>query len=76
MFAYRPERLEPLWTAVRACNTGSFRKTLSNVFEQFGMMDSVPGPDAADLVPPAEGDSDRRGGAALSTRTLGRLATP
>lgn len=74
VFAYRPERLEPLWAAVRACNVGSFRKTLSNVFDQYGMMDSVPGPDAADLVPPAEGIPSAEA-AERYRQVLGRLAT-
>jgi CubicO group peptidase (beta-lactamase class C family) len=75
VFSYRPERLEPLWTAVRACNVGSFRKTLANLLDQFAMRDSVPGPDIIHLVPPAEGipsaDAVER-----YTRTLERLATP
>jgi CubicO group peptidase (beta-lactamase class C family) len=75
VFGYRPDRLDPLSDAVRACNTGSFRKTLSNVFEQFGMMDSVPGPDAADLVPPAQGIPTAEA-AQRYRQILGRLATP
>jgi CubicO group peptidase (beta-lactamase class C family) len=75
VFAYRPERLDPLWPAVRLCNDGSFRKTLRNLFDQLGMVDSVPGPDAAQLVPPAEGiptpeQADRY------RRVLARLAIP
>jgi CubicO group peptidase (beta-lactamase class C family) len=75
VFNYRPDRLEPVWPAVRACGGGSFRKTLANLIEQFGMMDSVPGPDAATLVPPAEG-IPTAAAAARYTRTLGRLARP
>lgn len=74
-FSYRPERLEPLWPAVRACGGGSFRKTLSNLFEQLAMIDSVPGPDAPALVPPAEGIPTAEA-AARYARTIGRLASP
>jgi CubicO group peptidase (beta-lactamase class C family) len=75
IFAYRPERLDPLWPAVRFCEGGSFRKTLRELFNYLGMVDSVPGPDAAALVPPAEGIpppdlADRY------RRVLARLATP
>jgi CubicO group peptidase (beta-lactamase class C family) len=55
IFAYRPERLEPLSPAVKLCNDGSFRKTLTNLFDQLAMRDSIPGQDAPELVPPAEG---------------------
>src|SRR5262245_6463809 len=76
VYSYRPDRLEPLWRAVRDCNNGSFRKTLAtNVFEQNAMVDSVPGPDAPWLVPPAEGVPT----AAAAERyqgVLARLATP
>jgi len=54
-YAYHPERLEPFTRVIRACAIDSFRKSLSNRFEQWGMMDSVPGPDAPSLEPPAEG---------------------
>lgn len=75
VFNYRPERLEPLWPAVRACEGGSFRKTLANVLERFALLDSVPGPDAPSLVPPAEGVPTPEA-AARYAETLGRLATP
>jgi len=55
VFSYRPERLEPLWPAIRACEGGSFRKTLASLLDRNAMRDSVPGPDAASLTPPAEG---------------------
>lgn len=74
-FSYRPERLEPLWTAVRSCTVGSFRKTLANLLDQYAMRDSVPGQDIINLVPPAEGIPTA---AAVEQykRTLERLATP
>jgi CubicO group peptidase (beta-lactamase class C family) len=54
-FDYRPERLEPLAPAVRACTGSSYRETLANLISQLAMNDSVPGADAITLVPPAEG---------------------
>ena len=57
-FAYRPERLEPLGSAVRACTTDSYRETLANQLHRMAMIDSVPGPDVVSLAPPAEGIPD------------------
>lgn len=74
VFAYRPERLDPLWPAVRACRGGSFRKTLAGLFDQLAMLDSVPGPDILTLVPPAEGIPTPEA-AARYARVLSRLAT-
>jgi CubicO group peptidase (beta-lactamase class C family) len=76
VYSYRPERLEPLSKLVRDCNGGSFRKTLAiNVFEQYGMVDSVPGPDAPTLAPPAEGIPTATA-AQRYLAVLDRLATP
>jgi CubicO group peptidase (beta-lactamase class C family) len=75
VFTYRPERLEPLQPAVRLCNDGSYRKTLRNLFDNFAMTDSVPGPDAPTIVPPAEG-VPTPAQAERYLRTLTRLATP
>jgi CubicO group peptidase (beta-lactamase class C family) len=74
-FNYRPERLEPLEKAVRACTDNSFRESLSNLLDRLAMRQSVPGPDVIRLVPPAEGIPDqaeiaRYGG------VLERMATP
>jgi CubicO group peptidase (beta-lactamase class C family) len=74
-FDYRPERLEPLTTVVRACAVESFRGSTMNIFDRLAMRDSVPGPDAPQLLPPAEGipspaDKERY------ARTLDRLAVP
>ena len=44
-FDYRPERLEPLARAIRACTDDSFRETLANLLDRLAMIDSVPGPD-------------------------------
>ncbi len=74
-FLYRPQRLEPLKVAIRACTEDSFRETLANTLSQFAMVDSVPGQDAVDLKPPAEGipsASDRE----RYVDVLRRLATP
>jgi CubicO group peptidase (beta-lactamase class C family) len=75
VYAYRPQRLEPLKAAIRACTGDSFRETLANMLAGQGMFDSVPGPDVVTLVPDAEGipsssDRDRYTGVLL------RLATP
>lgn len=75
VFTYRPDRLEPLWPAIRACEGGSFRKTLSGMLEQMAMMDSVPGPDATSLTPPAEGIPSPEN-VERYKRVLGRLAIP
>jgi CubicO group peptidase (beta-lactamase class C family) len=75
VYAYRPERLESLVPVVRACAVSSFRKTLSNMFEQLAMVDSVPGPDINGLVPPAEGIPTPEARARYAT-VLQRLATP
>jgi CubicO group peptidase (beta-lactamase class C family) len=45
IFAYRPERLEPLARAIRACTDDSFRETVANLLDRLAMIDSVPGPD-------------------------------
>ena len=74
-FDYRPERLEPLGRAVRACTNDSFRETLANLLHRLAMIDSVPGPDIIrpetlpDGIPsPAE--------VAQYTGVLQRLAMP
>ena len=54
-YAYRPERLAPLWRIVRLCTLDSYRETLANLLKRFAMFDSVPGPNIVSLVPPAEG---------------------
>jgi CubicO group peptidase (beta-lactamase class C family) len=74
-FGYRPDRLEPLRLAVRRCRDDSYRETLANLLERLAMVDSVPGPDILQLVPPAEGiplpDQVER-----YKKALDRLATP
>jgi CubicO group peptidase (beta-lactamase class C family) len=75
VFAYRPERLDPLKFAVSACTGASFRETLANQLIRLAMVDSVPGPDIVHLAPPTE---DIPAAAALDryTSVLARLATP
>jgi CubicO group peptidase (beta-lactamase class C family) len=75
VFTYAPERLEPLASAVSACTGDSYRETLANLLDRLAMTDSVPGPDAIHVVPPAEGFPDL---SAIEryTGVLGRLATP
>jgi CubicO group peptidase (beta-lactamase class C family) len=55
VYEYRPDRFDPLTSVIRRCTQDSFRETLSNLFDRFGMIDSVPGPDVVNLVPPTEG---------------------
>jgi CubicO group peptidase (beta-lactamase class C family) len=54
-FAYRPERLDPLWRVLRTCTVDSYRESLANLFKRLAMIDSVPGPNILSIVPPAEG---------------------
>ena len=75
VFQYRPQRLDPLIPIVRACAVGSYRKTLGNLLERLAMIDSVPGPDVNQLVPPAEGIPTPEA-AQLYAGVLARLATP
>jgi CubicO group peptidase (beta-lactamase class C family) len=51
VFAYRPERLELLWWAVRSCTQNSYRETLANSLAKLAMVDSVPGPNIISLIP-------------------------
>ncbi len=55
VFAYRPERLAPLWRGMRMCTGDSYRETLANLLNRLSMLDSVPGPDAVSLAPGSEG---------------------
>jgi CubicO group peptidase (beta-lactamase class C family) len=74
-FNYRPDRIDALAAAVKACTADSFRETTANLLERLAMVNSVPGPDVLALVPPAEGiptPSERLNYATA----LGRLAVP
>jgi CubicO group peptidase (beta-lactamase class C family) len=74
-FSYRPERLEPLKHAIRACTDNSYRETLANLLNRLAMTTSVPGPDILTLAPPAEGIPDASEVERYS-RALERLAVP
>jgi CubicO group peptidase (beta-lactamase class C family) len=75
-YRFQPERLDLLPPLIRrACRGDSFRETLSNFFDLFGMFDSVPGPDVVRLVRPAEGIPSPSQ-AERYARTLTRLAIP
>jgi len=74
-FNYRPERIDALAAAVKACMNDSFRETTANLLERLAMVNSVPGPDVIALVPPAEGiptPAER----VSYTAALDRLAVP
>jgi CubicO group peptidase (beta-lactamase class C family) len=75
VFAYRPERIDPLRIAVGACTDNSYRDTLAALLQQFAMFDSVPGPDIVGVVPPAEGSPDPAD-AERYAGVLQRIATP
>jgi CubicO group peptidase (beta-lactamase class C family) len=75
VFNYDPDRLKPMMRAVRACEDGSYRKTLAALFARLAMRDSVPGPDVLTLVPPAEGIPEPAD-AARYQAVLERLAKP
>jgi CubicO group peptidase (beta-lactamase class C family) len=74
-FSYRPERLETLALAIRACSGDSYRERVGNWLDQFAMINSVPGPDAVHLEPPAEGIPSPEALARYKS-VLDRLATP
>lgn len=74
-FTYRPERINTLAPAVKACEGDSYRETIANLLDRLAMTNSVPGMDILALEPPAEGlpsPSDAKRYAA----TLERLAVP
>ncbi len=57
-YAYRPERLAPLWPILRTCTLDSYRENFANLLGRLGMFDSIPGVNIVSLVPPAEGMPD------------------
>jgi CubicO group peptidase (beta-lactamase class C family) len=75
VFSYEPERFKPFARIVRTCAADSYRETLANLFDRFAMRDSVPGPDAVSLEPPAEGIPSPQEIARYKS-VLERLATP
>lgn len=74
-FLYRPERIDALAGAVKACEGDSYRETISNLLERLSMTSSVPGMDVVGLVAPAEG-LPTPAEAARYGATLERLAVP
>jgi CubicO group peptidase (beta-lactamase class C family) len=74
-FLYRPERIDALAGAVKACEGDSYRETISNLLERLAMTSSVPGMDIVGLQAPAEG-LPTRAEAARYGATLERLAVP
>ena len=54
-YAYRPERLAPLWPILRSCTVDSYRESFANLLARLAMFDSVPGPNIVSLVKGAEG---------------------
>ena len=54
-FAYRPERLEPLWRVLRTCTVDSYRESLANLFKRLAMIDTVPGRNILTIAAPDEG---------------------
>ncbi len=75
VFTYRPERLDPLKAAVRACTGDSYRETLANLLVRLAMTDSVPGPDIIHPESLTEGIPDAPA-VERYTKVLDRLATP
>jgi len=73
VFSYRPERLDPLASAVAACTDSSFAYGVAGLFDRMAMTDSVPGVDAV-RAPLAL----QFGPAVVDrySRSLARLATP
>ena len=74
-FSYNPPRLDALKFVVETCMGLTFRQAFRNTIERLGMMDSVPGPDAA-LSDLPNGDAATPAQAARYTGVFGRLARP
>ena len=71
VFAYRPERLEPLARAISVCTEDSFRETLADLLDRLAMVDSVPGPDIVHA-----GASDRGRPVSRGRRAVRESARP
>ena len=74
-FSYNTTRLKALEFVIETCKGTTFRQAFTTTLQQLGMMESVPGPDAAstslpnaDLAPPAD--------QARYVQLLTRLAQP
>jgi CubicO group peptidase (beta-lactamase class C family) len=55
VFAYRPERLAPLWRGLTICRDRVYRHQVADLLDRLAMRDAVPGADAVDLPENAEG---------------------
>src|SRR5262249_1557776 len=53
-FSYRPDRLAPLAAAVGKCTDPRARAGIGNLLNRLTMIDSVPGSDVVQLIPPQE----------------------
>lgn len=73
-FSYAPSRVDSLAYVMSACSGESSREMLMDLLDRSAMVDSVPGADSVDLVPPYEGVTP----AAIArwNAVLRRLATP
>jgi CubicO group peptidase (beta-lactamase class C family) len=74
VFSYRPQRYQSLAAVVQECEGVSFRTVVARTLDRFAMFDSVPGPDAAQLTPPA--DSIGESWVQRYRTALDRLALP
>ena len=68
VFAYRPERLDPLKSVVRSCTGDSYRETLANLLDRLAMIDSVPGSGRRRAPASSRGRADPGSGRALRWR--------
>lgn len=74
-YAYRPDRLDDLSGVIRRCEGASFRSASAQLQGRLAMVNSVPGADVLDVLPPAmpgEPDDERTHYASV----LARLAVP
>lgn len=75
VYVQRPDRLEWLKPAIRACTGDSFRETMAGLLARLAMAESVPGADAVRLTPPEAGIPDPLTVERYAL-ALGRVATP
>lgn len=75
VYQFRPERFEALSVAIQECTDLTYRQTLSRLFTQLGMYDSVAGPDIVSTLLPTT-DQAVLVDAQRYTAVLSRLAVP
>lgn len=73
-FAYRPDRLGPLASAVAACRNDTFFEIIKDLLIDHAMMDTIPGSDAVSVLPPVGGRPDPD--TVRWAQALTRMATP